>query len=205
MANSPRAALEAAALDPEFVDLTTLPNVLVDLRYGTKRNLLNRDVYGGFQRALLHKTAAAKFTGASRLLASLHPRFKFLVFDALRPQTAQVQFWELVKGTPQEPFFADPAKGSIHSYGFAIDVGLASANGEEVDMGTPFDDLTELAGPENEADLLAAGRLTHAQLDNRRVLRLVMESAGFLQLPHEWWHYDALLSAEVRATYRRCE
>lgn len=205
MTQTARQALEAALRHPDYEDVGVLPNVRVDLRYGTTQNLLKRDVYGGFQRALLHREAAAKFAAASCLLALRRPDLRFLVFDALRPQTAQKEFWELVKGTPQQPFFADPARGSVHSYGFAIDLGLADEHGHELDMGTPFDDLTPLAGPENEPAMLAAGRLAAHQHENRLVLRDVMEEAGFLQLPHEWWHYDALPGAQVRAAYRRCE
>ncbi len=205
MLNSPRLALEAALRNPDFVDVSSLTNVTVDLRYGTKQNLLNRDVYGGFSRALLHKLAAEKFSAASILLAKNRPDLKFIIFDSLRPQTAQLEFWELVKGTPQQAFFADPAKGSIHSYGFAIDLGLVDSLGRELNMGTEFDDLTELAGPVHEARLLAAGKLSESQLSHRQILRSVMENAGFLQLPHEWWHYDALPPAEVRARFQRCE
>lgn len=200
-----RKALEAAFQNPSFEDISALPNVIVDLRYASKRNLLGKDVYGGFNRALLHREAAAKFRVASRLLAEREPSLRFLIFDSLRPNTAQMAFWEIVRGTPQQPFFADPAKGSMHSYGFAIDLTLASAAGEELDLGTPFDDLTDLAGPENEASMLAEGRLSPAQHARRLILRSAMEDAGFLQLPHEWWHYDALPAAAVRAGYERCE
>ncbi|MFX6118565.1 M15 family metallopeptidase, partial [Acinetobacter baumannii] len=65
--------------------------------------------------------------------------------------------------------------------------------------------LTELAGPENEEKMLAAGRLSPAQLDHRLILRAAMTGAGFLQLPHEWWHYDARPAPEGRARYARCE
>jgi D-alanyl-D-alanine dipeptidase len=205
MPTSAREALEAALQNPTFEDISSLPNVLVDLRYGSKQNLLGRDVYEGFAHAILHREAAAKFRIASALLQQKFPQYRFLVFDALRPQTAQVQFWEIVRGTPQQQFFADPAKGSMHSYGFAIDVGLANGMGEELDLGTPFDDLTELAGPENEERMVATGRLSHNQLALRHALRSVMTEAGFLQLPHEWWHYDALPAADVRAHYERCE
>jgi D-alanyl-D-alanine dipeptidase len=166
---------------------------------------LRKDVYGGFQRALLHREAARKFRLASRLLGERHPQLSFVVFDALRPQAAQIEFWNLVRGTARELYFADPKKGSLHSYGFAIDLGLLGESGRELDMGTHFDDLSDLAQPRKEAELLAAGQLASAQLANRRLLRGVMEDAGFLQLPHEWWHYDALPPAEVRARYRRLE
>lgn len=205
MLKTPRESLEAAARDPEFVDIGSMSNVSVSLRYGTKQNLLSRDVYGGFQRALMHRLAAEKFKKASALLKSSHPQLKFIIFDALRPQTAQIAFWDLVKGTPQQPFFADPSKGSIHSFGFAIDLSLLGPDGRELDMGTPFDDLSELAGPNQEERFLATGELSEAQHKNRLILRSTMEGAGFIQLPHEWWHYDAFPANEVRARFRLCE
>jgi D-alanyl-D-alanine dipeptidase len=200
---TPREALEKAARHPDFRDLSALPNIRVDLRYGSTNNLLGRDVYGSFQRLLLHEIAAEKFERAAALLAEEYPAWKFLVFDALRPQSAQEAFWALVKGTEQQPYFADPARGSLHSYGFAIDLSLLNAQGNELDMGTGFDDLRELAEPRKEQDFLARGELTQTQIKNRGILRSLMERAGFLQLPTEWWHFDALPGAEVRANYQR--
>lgn len=196
---TPFQSLERALSHPDYVDLSDLPNVVVDLRYGTLNNLLQKDVYGGFQRVLLHKIAAEKFKLASH---ALDKKFKFIVFDALRPRTAQVEFWNLVKGTAQQIYFADPAKGSLHSYGFAIDLGLLDARGEELDMGTHFDDLTPLAEPRREKEFLDTGKLTDEQWKNRQILRTVMDQAGFSQLPHEWWHYDALPGDEVRARFQ---
>ncbi len=205
MPNSPREALEAALRNPDYEDVSALANVVVNLRYGTKQNLLSRDVYGGFQRALLHRIAAEKFRAASRLLHARHPDLKFLVFDALRPQTAQREFWRLVKDTPQKIFFADPAKGSIHSFGLALDIGLVDGSGRELDMGTGFDDLTELAGPRHEEKFLREGKLSASQVGHRLILRSVMQESGFIQLPHEWWHYDALPADEVRGRFPLCE
>jgi D-alanyl-D-alanine dipeptidase len=202
---SPRAALERAAQQPEFVDLTHLANVKVDLRYGTTNNLLGLDVYGGYQRILLHRVAAQKFEVASRLLAERHPGLRFLVLDALRPQTAQRKFWALVAGTAQQPYFADPAKGSIHSFGFAIDLTLVDGDGLELPMGTEFDDLSPLAEPRREEEFLREGKLSPQALANRHTLREIMAGAGFIPLPHEWWHFDALSPAEVRASYRIVE
>jgi zinc D-Ala-D-Ala dipeptidase len=200
-----RQSLEAAARHPDYDDVSNLPNVRVDLRYGSTNNLLGRDVYGGYDRALLHREAGAMFRRAAALLASRRPDLSFIIFDSLRPQAAQEAFWALVAGTPQQPYFADPKKGSIHSYGFAIDLGLLDEQGRELDMGTGFDDLSPLAEPRKEEEFLAAGALTPAQVGNRKILRAVMTEAGFLQLPHEWWHYDALPAADVRARYRRVE
>lgn len=205
MSHPVRLALENAEKHPDFEDLTKLPNVKVDLRYGTTNNLLRRDVYGGYQNVLLHRVAAEKFRIASSLLQTKFPDLSFLVFDALRPQAAQIEFWNLVKGTPQQPYFADPAKGSIHSYGFAIDLTLVDRSGKELAMGTEFDDLSELAEPRKEQELLAQGKLKVQHLENRKILRSIMEEAGFLQLPHEWWHYDALPPTEVRAKFQKVD
>lgn len=196
---TPFESLERALNHPDYEDLSGLKNVVVDLRYGSTNNLLGKDVYGGFQRVLLHKIAAEKFKIASQKLPSA---YQFLVFDALRPQSAQIQFWNLVKGTPQQPYFADPDKGSVHSFGLAIDLGLLR-DGKELDMGTPFDDLSALSEPSREQEFLQNGKLSAAQLNHRKILRAVMEEAGFLQLPHEWWHYDALPPQEVRAKFQR--
>lgn len=201
----PREALERAAAQPEFEDLTPLPQVKADLRYGTTNNLLGRDVYGGYQKVLLHREAAAKFRIAASLLTERAPELQFVVFDALRPQTAQIQFWEIVKGTPQQPYFADPAKGSIHSFGFAIDLGLLDSRGRELPMGTEFDDLSPLAEPRREEEFLQEGKLTAEHLKNRRLLRSIMVDAGFLSIPHEWWHFDALPPAQVRASFKIVE
>ncbi|RYZ97756.1 MAG: peptidase M15, partial [Proteobacteria bacterium] len=78
-------------------------------------------------------------------------------------------------------------------------------NGNELDMGTGFDDLSPLAEPRREAEFLLNAELSLAQVANRKILRAVMEEAGFLQLPHEWWHFDALPAVDVRAQYRRVE
>jgi D-alanyl-D-alanine dipeptidase len=202
---SPRESLERAAQNPQFIDLTALPNVKVDLRYGSKNNILERDVYSGYQQLLLHRDAAEKFAVASELLAKRRPDLFFLVFDALRPQSAQRLFWEIVKGTPQQSYFADPAKGSIHSFGFAVDLGLASGEGGELDMGTGFDDLSALSEPRREEEFLATGELSPKARENRLLLRTVMEEAGFRGIPHEWWHFDALPPSEVRARFQILE
>lgn len=205
MENAVRRKLEEAARHPDYDDVSELANVRVDLRYGTLNNLLGQDVYGGYARALLHREAGAMFRRAASLLAARHPELNFVIYDSLRPQAAQEAFWALVAGTPQQPYFADPKKGSIHSYGFAIDLGLLDRSGRELDMGTGFDDLSPLAEPRKEDEFLAAGTLKAEQIANRLILRAVMTEAGFLQLPHEWWHYDALPAADVRARYRRLE
>lgn len=186
---------------PGFVELGAADGLLVDLRYASANNFVRRNVYGAFDRLLLHPIAADKLRAAVALLAESRPALRLLVFDGLRPNRVQRVFWSLVQGTPLQRYVGDPAVGSVHGYGLAVDVSLATSDGAELDMGTPFDDFTPLAEPQLEAQHREAGALSAAQLANRQLLRGVMSAAGFLPIPVEWWHFDALPSAEVRARY----
>ena len=100
---------------------------------------------------------------------------------------------------------ANPKGGSIHNFGFALDLSILDEYGKELDMGTPFDDFTPLAEPRLEQKFLKEGKLTELQIKNRRLLRNVMEQSGFITLPVEWWHFDALPAAEVRLHYQIVE
>ncbi|XLM23276.1 D-alanyl-D-alanine dipeptidase, partial [Chromobacterium piscinae] len=68
-------------------------------------------------------------------------------FDALRPGRVQRVLWDIVKDTPQRVYVADPARGSIHSFGMAVDLTVEDGQGRELDLGTGFDDFTERAQP----------------------------------------------------------
>jgi D-alanyl-D-alanine dipeptidase len=125
------------------------------------------------------------------------------VLDAARPQRVQELFWAHVKGTPMQAYFAPPERGSIHSFGMAVDLTLADAQGAELDMGTPFDDTTERSHPALEHVHEAAGLLTPVQLQHRRLLRSAMLHAGWQAIATEWWHFDFGERDEVRRFFRR--
>jgi D-alanyl-D-alanine dipeptidase len=198
---SVKESLQKVMASPDFVEISAGPLVALDLRYGTTNNFVGKDLYGEFKKAFLHKFAAAKLKQAEAQLQRLKPGYKILIFDVLRPRSVQRILWSKVVNTPQQGFVGNPDKGSMHNFGMAIDLSLMDASGKELDMGTPFDDFTDLAQPKMEEKNLAAGLLTNAQLENRKLLRKIMTDAGFIQLPHEWWHYDALPGDEVRAHY----
>lgn len=206
-AEAPEAAPDFSWLahSSDFVDVSAFPNVHTDLRYATTNNFLKTNVYGDFHECYLQRVAADKFRKAAVLLGKEHPGWKFLVFDCLRPRSIQEKFYAFVAGTPQQPYVANPQTGSIHNYGFAIDLSLEEASGKALDMGTGFDDFTGLAEPRREAHYLALGKLTRQQIANRLILRHIMQRAGFTQLPNEWWHYDALPKQKVRSGYKIVE
>lgn len=192
-------------LPPEFKNLKSLPKVVVDLRYATTNNFMKKNVYGDFKETFLHEKAFTMLKAASEELDRRRPGYRLIVFDALRPRSVQRVLFSFVVGTPEEKYVANPDKGGMHNYGFAVDLSIIDDQGRELDMGTPFDDFTELSQPQLEGKFLREGLLTIAQIANRKLLREIMEKQGFKVLPHEWWHFDALPGDQVRKHYRIVE
>ena len=196
-------ASEDIAASPEFRHLSSIAGIAVDLRYATANNFVGRDLYSPFDCAWLHRDAAAALEQVVAWLAQRRPGYTALVLDALRPQRVQEQLWHALDGTGLQMYLANPVRGSIHSYGMALDLTLLDEAGVELDMGTGFDDMTELSHPALEEGFLAAGQLSDEQVANRRLLRDAMLEAGFLGINTEWWHFDCGDRELARATYRR--
>jgi len=190
---------------PEFIDVGKLPDVVTDLRYATDNNFMGKNIYGVFRDPYLHREAAEKFIEAVRALKEGGSGYRFLILDALRPRRAQQVLWDFVEGTPEQEYVANPVKGSIHNFGFALDITLVDREGRELDMGTPFDSFSPVAQPKNEPEMFVKGLLTREQLDNREILKNALESAGFSQLSIEWWHFDADKGDNVRGSYQIVE
>jgi D-alanyl-D-alanine dipeptidase len=121
----------------------------------------------------------------------------------MRPQRVQEELWAALQGTALLRYLADPARGSIHSFGMAVDVTIADANGRELDMGTPFDCLDERSHPSLEEGLLMTGAILPAHVENRALLRGAMGACGWLGISTEWWHFDCGDRLKVRAEYAR--
>lgn len=190
-------SMKNLAASPNFVEITHWQGVTVNLKYGTTDNFTRKNLYGPYNKCYIHKITAEKLRKAIETLRKNNPGYKFIVFDALRPRSVQRKLWAVVKGTSHQKYVADPDKGSMHNYGFALDIGLLDPQGKLVDMGAPFDGFTPLSEPQLESRLLKEGKLTQIQIDHRMILRSAMVGAGFRQLRHEWWHYDALTEEQV--------
>ncbi|HZX27983.1 MAG TPA: M15 family metallopeptidase [Telluria sp.] len=195
--------LEEIGHHPQFRHLSTIAGIGVDLRYATPGNFVGRDLYSPHDCAWLHREAAEALERAVTWLASARPGHKLLVLDALRPQRVQQELWDALEGTNLRMYLADPARGSIHSFGMAVDITILDPQGRELDMGTGFDDLTERSHPVLEAELLEKGELTPLHVANRQLLRDAMGHAGFVGINSEWWHFDCGDRVAVRATYLR--
>lgn len=189
----------------EFVELREGPSFKIDLRYASTNNFVGVNMYGPFNKAFLHKLAGEKLFAAFGHLQKTNPGYKFLIFDALRPRSIQKVLWSYVEGTPGEKYIARPEPGSLHNFGFAVDLSVLDAEGNELDMGAGYDDFRDIAQPQLEAQFVQSGELTAEHIANRMILRRAMEAAGFAQLAHEWWHFDALPKAQVKDSFKIVE
>lgn len=202
---SPVESMKNLEHNQDYVELSTFPGVHINLKYATTDNFMGMNLYGPVTQCFLHKDSAEKFKKAIENLERAKPGWSFIVFDALRPRSVQWKMWDHVKDTPQRKYVANAEIGSAHNYGMALDLSLLDEKGREVDMGTGFDSFSPVSEPRLEVKFLKAGKLTSRQLENRLILRNVMTKAGFLQLSHEWWHYNALPEPEIRKKYKIVE
>ena len=189
-----------------LVDVRSLDRTIqVELKYSTVDNFMHQDAYGDLENCYLQKEVAGRVAKAQGLLRKLHPGYSLKVFDGARPRRVQRIMWDLVKGTEQQKYVSSPDSGSIHNFGSAVDLTIVDAQGAELDMGTPYDFLGELAQPRYEARFLKEGKLTAEQVRHRAVLKEAMTEAGFTAISNEWWHFDAYSRPEAKARYKILE
>ncbi|MNK12052.1 D-alanyl-D-alanine dipeptidase [compost metagenome] len=188
-------------IEENFREIKSSAEVALDMKYATRDNFMNADVYQGFDRCFVSSTTFEMFGQACADLSRRHPRLQFLIWDTLRPRSIQELFYNQLKGTPFQNYVAAPHPGSLHNFGMAMDLTLQTKEGVPLDMGTDFDDFRDLAQPKLEKQFLASGELTQEQLDNRLLLRELLESQGFKVLDHEWWHFNALPKEQVYGKY----
>src|SRR5260221_2804585 len=195
--------IDAVPGHANFVALASIGGIRTELRYATPNNSAAADIYSPLDCPWLHRDGADRLVEAVRLLARRRPGMSILVLDALRPQRAQERMWAALAGTNLTDYLADPVRGSIHSFGMAVDVTIANGHGRELDMGTPFDDLTERSHPVLEAEFLAPGELQPVHIANRSLLPEVMGGPGCDGIRREWWHFDGGDRERIRAEYPR--
>jgi D-alanyl-D-alanine dipeptidase len=167
--------------EAHLIELITLDkSIKLDIRYATDNNFVGRAVYPE-GRAFLQKPAA-------EAVVRVHKKLKekglgIVIFDGYRPWTITKLFWDVVPEDKRK-FVADPAKGSKHNRGCAIDLSIFDLKtGQPIDMPSGYDEFTERASPNYKGG-------TEQQTANRELLRKLMEAEGFTVNPNEWWHFD---------------
>lgn len=165
----------------ELVELITLESgIKLDLRYASANNFMGAAMYSS-SRAFLQRPAAEALVRAHRALAAYG--YGLLVHDAYRPWYVTKMFWDATP-TAQREFVANPATGSRHNRGAAVDLTLYDRErGTPVRMPGGYDEFSHRSYAEYPGG-------TALERWHRDLLRRVMESQGFSVHPAEWWHFD---------------
>jgi D-alanyl-D-alanine dipeptidase len=164
--------------DTTFVNLKEYSQDFVyDMKYATEDNFLKAKVYDCPECFLRLKTVRSLINANKDFIKQ---GFKIKLFDCYRPLSIQTKMWEIV---PNPKYVADPKKGSIHNRGGAVDITLVDRNGEELDMGTPFDFFGSKASHDYK-------KLSKRVISNRKFLKKIMIRNGFNSFDSEWWHYN---------------
>lgn len=166
---------------PELVELTSLdPTIELDIRYASTNNFMGAVFYAE-PRAFLQRPAAEALVRAHRALKE--HGYGLLIHDAYRPWYVTKMFWD---ATPeaQKRFVANPADGSRHNRGAAVDLTLYDlATGEPVRTVGGYDEFSPRSYPDYPGG-------TSLQRWHRELLRDAMEAQGFQVYEWEWWHFD---------------
>jgi D-alanyl-D-alanine dipeptidase len=155
---------------------------ITNLKYATTDNFLHRDVYTpfGVSACYVHRDLYSKLKRLAPILQD--KRLKLVMFDCYRPIEVQREMWKLV---PDTKYVADPARGSQHNRGIAIDVGLADEQGRLLPFPTAFDAFDRKAWAS-----YACKTAEKVQCDNREMLKGLMHSVGIEGITSEWWHFQ---------------
>jgi D-alanyl-D-alanine dipeptidase len=165
--------------DARLIDIRAVnPKIALDIRYATTNNFLKRQLYP-VARCVLRGAAARRLSQVQQELEKKGLGLK--VYDCYRPLSVQKLMWQI---KPDPNYVANPAKGSRHNRGAAVDLTLVDRNGKELEMPTGFDDFTERAHRDYRGASAQAKK-------NSKLLEDVMSKYGFIPLETEWWHFDA--------------
>lgn len=167
--------------ESQLVELTSLePSIQLDIRYATTNNFTG-SVFYRQPRAFMQKPAAEAVVRAHRRLKK--HGMGLLIHDAYRPWHVTKMFWD---ATPAEfkAFVANPANGSRHNRGCAVDLTLFDLKtGKPLQMVAGYDEFSPRSFPNYPGG-------TAVQRWRRALLRRVMEAEGFTIYELEWWHFD---------------
>ncbi|MGC2238621.1 MAG: M15 family metallopeptidase [Pyrinomonadaceae bacterium] len=167
--------------EADLLELVKLDKTIkLDIRYARPDNFVGKPVYPE-ARAFLQRPAA-------EAVVRVHQKLKekglgLVIFDGYRPWAITKLFWEVVR-EDQRKFVANPATGSKHNRGCAVDLSIYDLKTKNlVEMPSDFDEFTERASPDYRGG-------TERERANRDLLRKLMEEEGFTVNANEWWHFD---------------
>jgi len=181
------------------------PNLLIDIKYATKDNFMKTRLYDTLACIYLQRDVALRLSKCQDLLDSIKPGYRLLVYDGVRPVQVQREMWNALDTLPKlerGKYVSNPALGSLHNFGAAVDLTITDSYGNALDMGANYDDFRDVAFPKYEARFLKSGELTEQQVNNRKLLRRIMRSQWFYNIPSEWWHFNAMNRVKASHKYQ---
>ncbi len=170
--------------------------------------------YEGKSPYYLRQGVLDRVIQAQDRLQQLHPGWHIQIFDAYRPVEVQqymvdytfrdavanrgldlaelspaesAQIWEDVYQIWAIPSF-DLDTPPPHSTGAAIDITLVDDRGILVDMGSPIDEMSPRSKPQHFAN--SSNPADQQYHHHRQLLCQIMNYAGFVRHPEEWWHFS---------------
>jgi len=204
-ANTTSTEKHETTISSNLVDIQTIdPTIQVDLKYASDDNFMKQKLYFKIDKLYVQHDVAERLAKCQQYLQKLHPNYSLLIYDGARPVAVQQRMWDALDTIPvaeRGKFVSNPKNHSVHNYGAAVDLTIVDEKGIPLDMGAGYDDIRKIAYPSLEAQFLASGELTQKQVNNRKLLRKVMNSQGFINIPSEWWHFNAYPREEVKRRY----
>ena len=172
---------KTVAKDPQKIMVALsveMPEAIIDLKYAGIDNFMHTKLYPAVTTTYLRLAASDALFSVMAELRTKHMTIK--IWDAYRPYSVTEKMWEPVK---DDRYAADPKFGSGHNRGIAVDLTIVDlTTNKELDMGTGFDNFSDTAHQDYK-------NLPGNVLQNRSLLRSLMEKHGFKALETEWWHY----------------
>ncbi|QXU41283.1 M15 family metallopeptidase [Pedobacter sp. D749] len=163
----------------ELVEIKkAIPTIKLDIRYATRNNFMQQVMYKQ-ARAFARKPVVESLKKIQKELNKKGYGLK--IFDGYRPYAITVEFY---KKASDKNFVANPAKGSKHNRGCAVDLTLINLKtGKELVMPTPYDSFSAAAAAKYE-------NVSPEARKNRDFLIAIMAKYQMNVLENEWWHYD---------------
>ena len=190
----PLAPVKSSPTIGDFLDVKSAPNdydrkewaeivpydsmTILDLRYATENNFTKQQIYD-CARCFLRPVVTKQLLGFREHMMNKH-QLGIILYDCYRPRPAQQKLWDIV---PDEKYVGNPAKGSMHNRGMAVDIGLIDKDGNILDMGTEFDHF-------GKASFHSATNISKEAIENRKLLKKEIGRYGFKPITSEWWHYS---------------
>lgn len=189
-----------------LIDVQSLnKDIFCELKYATDDNFMGFKLYHSIKRPYLQPDVAERLSKCQDYLSEIDSSLHLLIYDAARPVSVQKLMWDALDSIPpglRGRYVSNPGHRSLHNLGAAVDITICDDRRVVMDMGAGFDEFAEIAYPRMEYHFLKTGELSQQQYDNRLLLRRVMKSQRFRQLPTEWWHYNAYSRDVARTKYK---